>query len=175
MQDRRKPLKLSSLHGDDPHTPALVLKSSCQQHNMEALMSRTFWFSFLYTHSTHHPLKHCHKPVVLPDGHAPVQQNDAPCHTAKTAREWPQSSRPWSGFKIAPLLIQLYIHETSPNKSDLTSKNTELKGSATNALVPETTGKYQRTWIHVLICQSPVRSMIEPPWIRLVQERPTNA
>lgn len=79
-----------------------------------------------------------------------------PAKLQKTAQEWPDERAP-----ITDLASELPCSQYScasmgrPSTSlihrDPTSQPTELKGSTTNALAPETTGRPQRSCVHALM------------------------
>lgn len=90
----------------------------------------------------------------------------------ETAQEWP--GRMWQraqGLDLATILPSSSIGclSTSLVHGVPTWQPTELNRSSTNALVPETTGRPQRSYVYALMGQSPVRSTIGPAWIRLDQ------
>lgn len=88
---------------------------------------------------------------AFPNGSGIFQQNNAPCHAAKNLRNMTKSSR-WLGLQISQISIQSCIcKQTNLTHGGCNSQLTELKQSATNFLVPDTTTHLQGSWwLHTL-------------------------
>lgn len=178
MQDRRKPLKIWTFFTGMTPRPLLWFWNLLVT-SLILKCSYPGYFGFIFVHPLNPP------PTVTNQWFSQLAMSAHsrtmhPATLQKLLRNGPKAQRA-QGLGLASKLPSSQYSCTSTGhpwtsliREGLTSQNTELKGSATNAPVPETTGKYKRTCAHVLICQSQFRSTIEPPWIRLVQGRLTN-
>lgn len=124
--------------------------------------------------------RHGNSPPKWPWQH---QQNTEPCHTTKTAHQWPEVMVIFI-VKIMTTISNLHRSQsdwclgsalTSPIHQGPTFQLKVLKGSAASALVADTTGKPQRSSCHASMGQSQVWCTVGLSWIRLVHGCSTDA
>lgn len=101
------------------------------------------------------------------------QQDNVPCHTAKTTQNWNVEHDRVQGANLASKCPRSHYDCASAGCARTRQIHGGLTlqhaGFATNALVPDTTGPFLRSCVHALMGKRQVQSTLEPPWIEQYQ------